>query len=66
MSQSRSRILDPVLKGVELLFQEESGSATFGAKVATSLNGMDPSFMTSVAGSYLYSQVAQISYMITG
>jgi hypothetical protein len=30
-----------------------SGSASFGAKVALSLNGVDPSFMNSVAGSYL-------------
>ncbi len=29
-----------------------SGSASFGAKVAPSLNGEDPSFMNSVAGSY--------------
>jgi hypothetical protein len=53
MSQSGSRITDPVLKGVGPLFQEESGSASFGAKVAPSLNGVDPSFMNSVAGSYL-------------
>ncbi len=41
------------LKGVELLLQMESGSASFGAKVAPSLNGVDPSFVNSVAGSYL-------------
>ncbi len=29
-----------------------SGSASFGAKVAPYLNGMDPSFMKSVAGSF--------------
>jgi len=29
-----------------------SGSASFGTKVASSLNGVDPSFMNSVAGSY--------------
>ncbi len=29
-----------------------SGMASFGAKVALSLNGVDPSFMNSVAGSY--------------
>ncbi len=29
-----------------------SGSASFGTKVAPSLNGVDPSFMNSVAGSY--------------
>jgi hypothetical protein len=32
----------------------------FGANVAPSSNGVDPSFMNSVAGSYLSSQVAQI------
>ncbi len=48
--RSGSRILDP---GVEPLFQEERGSDSFGAKVAPSLNGVDPSFMNSVAGSYL-------------
>jgi hypothetical protein len=49
---------------MELTFQRESGSASFGAKVALSLNGVDPSFMNSVAGSYQKSQVAQISHMI--
>jgi len=29
-----------------------SGSASFDTKVAPSLNGVDPSFMNSVAGSY--------------
>ncbi len=51
MSQSGSRILDPVLKGAEPLFQKEIGSASFG--VVPSLNGVDPSFMNSVARSYL-------------
>ncbi len=41
------------LKGVEPLLQKESGSASFGAKVAPSLNGVDPSFVNSVAGFYL-------------
>jgi hypothetical protein len=36
------------LEAVELLLQKESGSASFGAKVAPSLNGADPSFMNSV------------------
>jgi hypothetical protein len=36
MSQSRSGKLDPVLEGVELLFQQKGGSASFGAKVALS------------------------------
>jgi hypothetical protein len=41
------------LKGVELFLQNESGSASFGAKVVPSLNGVDPSFANSIAGSYL-------------
>jgi len=45
MSQSRSSLLDPVLEGVELLFQQKGGLASFGAKVA-------PSFEWS--GSELY------------
>ncbi len=53
MIQSGSRIPDLVLKGVEPHFQDESRSASFGAKVAPSLNGVDRSFMNSVAGSYL-------------
>ncbi len=53
MSQSRSRILDPVIKGVESTFQRESGSASLGTKVKPSLNGVDLSFMNSFAGSYL-------------
>ncbi len=45
-----------------------SKGASFGAKVAPSLNGVDPGseFMNSVAGSYLQSQLAQIYYMIYG
>jgi hypothetical protein len=31
----------------------ESGMSSFGAKVVPSLNRVDPSFMNSVAGSYL-------------
>jgi hypothetical protein len=46
VSHSGSRILDPVIKGVEPLFREENKSASFGAKVAApSLNGVDLSFM---------------------
>jgi hypothetical protein len=53
MSPSRSRILDPVFKGGGAASPKESGSASFGAKVAPSLNGVDLSFINSVAGSYL-------------
>jgi hypothetical protein len=45
--------LTQCLKGVEPLLQKESGSASFGAKMAPSLNGVDPSFVNSVVGLYL-------------
>jgi hypothetical protein len=42
MSRSRSGKLDPVLEGVDLLFHQKGGSASFGAKMVLSLNGLDP------------------------
>jgi hypothetical protein len=52
MSQSGSGKPDPVLEGLELLFHQRGGSASFGAKVALSLNGVDPSrCMNSITGS---------------
>ncbi len=51
MSRSVSGLLDPLYEGVEPLFQKESGSNNFGAKVAPSLIGADPSFMNSDTGS---------------
>jgi hypothetical protein len=51
MSRSRSSKLDPVLEGVELLFHQKGGSASFGAKMAVSLNGVDPGCMNSITGS---------------
>jgi hypothetical protein len=36
MTRSGSSKPDPVLEGVELLFQQKGGSASFGAKVALS------------------------------
>jgi hypothetical protein len=51
MSQSESGYWIRFLEGVEQLIQKESGLATFGAKLAPSLNGADPSFMNSVTGS---------------
>jgi hypothetical protein len=45
MSWSGSGKLDPVLEGVELLFQQKGGSASFGARVV-------PSF--EMSGSELY------------
>ncbi len=51
MSQSGSRILDPVFKGVEPLLQKESRSASLGAKSGAIFEWSG--FMNSVAGSYL-------------
>ncbi len=51
MSQSGSGKQDPVLEGVELIFPQKGGSASFGAKMALSLNGVDPGCMNSITGS---------------
>ncbi len=51
MSRTRSGKLDPDLEGVELLFHQKGGSASFGTKMALSLNGVDPSSMNSITGS---------------
>jgi hypothetical protein len=51
MSQSRSGKPDPDLEGVELLFHQKGGSASFGAKMALSLNGVDPGCMNPITGS---------------
>jgi hypothetical protein len=51
MSQSGLGKQDPDLEGVELLFHQKGGSASFGAKMVLSLNGVDPSCMNSITGS---------------
>jgi hypothetical protein len=61
MSQSGSGKLDPVLEGVELLLHQKGGLSSFGAKVVPSLNGVDLSFVDSVAGSYL--QIKVLKYL---
>jgi hypothetical protein len=48
MSRSGSDKLDPVLEGV---FHQKGGSASFGAKMALSLNGLDLGCMNSITGS---------------
>jgi hypothetical protein len=63
MSQSRSGKPDPDLKGVELLFHQKGGSASFGTKMALSLNGVDPGCMNQLLDP-LVEQSAQISNMI--
>jgi hypothetical protein len=50
MSQFRSGKLDPDLEGVELLFHQKGGSASFGTKMALSLNGADPGCMNPITG----------------
>ncbi len=59
MSRSKSGKLHPDLEGVELLFHQKVGSASFGAKMALSLNGGDLCCMNATI-----EQSAQISYMI--
>jgi hypothetical protein len=42
MSRSGSGKPDPVLEGVELLFHQKGGLASFGTKMVLSLNGVNP------------------------
>ncbi len=51
MSQSGSDKPDPDLEGVELVFHQKGGSASFGTNVALSLNGVDASCMNSITRS---------------
>jgi len=50
MSRSVSGKPDPDLEGVELLFHQKGGSASFGTKIALSLNGVDRSCMNLITG----------------
>jgi hypothetical protein len=51
MSQSTSSKPDPVLEGVELLLHQKGRSASFGTKMALSLNGVDLGCMNSITRS---------------
>ncbi len=51
MSRSGSGKPDPDLEGVELLFHQIGGSASFGAKMGLSLNGVDLGGMNPITGS---------------
>jgi hypothetical protein len=51
MSWSGSGKPDPDLEGVELLFHQKGESASFGAKMALSLNEVDPGCMNPITGS---------------
>jgi len=63
MSPSRSGKPDLVLEGMELLFHQKGGSASFGAKMVLSLNGVDLGCMNTITGSTCRAN-AQISYVI--
>jgi hypothetical protein len=51
MSRSGSDKPDPDIQGVELLFHQKGGSASFGTKMALSLKGVDLSCMNSITES---------------
>jgi hypothetical protein len=65
MSGSGSGEPDPDLEGVELLFHQKGGSASFGAKMALSLNGVDPSCINSITGSPCRAKCSNILHDIT-
>ncbi len=60
MSRSGSGYWIWFLEGVEPLIQMESRLANFGAKLAPSSNGVDPSFMNSVTGSVCRAKCSNI------
>jgi hypothetical protein len=51
MSRSRLGKLHPDLEGVELLFHQKGGSATFSTKLALSFNGVNLGYMNPINGS---------------
>ncbi len=57
MSQSGSGKLDPALEGVELLFQQKGGLASFGAKVALSFEWCGSELYELNYWIHLYSKV---------
>ncbi len=60
MSQSGSGKPDPDLEGVELLFHQIGESASFGTKIALSLNGVDPGCMNPITGSTCIAKCSNI------
>jgi hypothetical protein len=62
MTQSGSSKPDLVLEGVELLFCQKGGSASFGAKMVLSLIGVDPGCMNSISGSTCRAKCSNIFY----
>jgi hypothetical protein len=64
MSRSRSGKRDPDLEGVELLFHQKGGSASFGAIMVLSLNGVDPGRMNPITGSTCRAKCSNILHDI--
>jgi hypothetical protein len=62
MSRSGSGKPDPDLEGVELLFHQNGGSASFGPKMALPLTGVDPSCVNSITGSTCRAKCSNILY----
>jgi hypothetical protein len=65
MSQSGSGKLDPDLEGLELLFHQKGGSASFGAEMVLSLNGVDPGCMNPITGSTCRAKCSKILHDLT-
>jgi hypothetical protein len=64
MIRSGSGKPDPDLEGVELLFHQKGGSASFGTKIALSLNGVDPGCMNPITGSTCRAKCSNILHDI--
>jgi hypothetical protein len=65
MSRSRSGKPDTDLEGVELVLNQKGGSASFGAKMVLSLNGVDLSCMNSITGSTCRAKCSNILHGIS-
>jgi hypothetical protein len=63
MSQYRLGKPDPNLEGVELLFHQNGGSASFGTKMVLSLNGVDPGCMNPITGSTCRAKCSNILHV---
>jgi hypothetical protein len=64
MSRSGSGKPDPVLEGLELLFHQKGGSASFGTKMALSLSGVYLGSMNSITGSTCRAKCSNILHDI--
>jgi hypothetical protein len=64
MNQFLSVKPDPDLQGVELLFHQKGGSASFGNKMVLSLKGVDPGCMDPITGSTCRAKCSNILHDI--